>query len=533
MAYQKIGWQNKPSAATPITASRLEHMDEGIYQAHAQLAQKVNKDEITNGIYPLEVPGWTYLYADLPEPSEENKGGYLYCTDGDGINGAGNYVSSGSSWYFGGTGDQGYSILKDKLSEVKLDTFVANIPVESNIVVLAEGDHKYKATSTNNWQSGSFLIFDNLDITEGTAFHVGRKSGDNFGNQPCIITYYDASNEVISTTTINKTALDEAGGFDRELVAPSGTHHVKVQFSIISNASADVLPTIGVTYTMKGCYVYVGNATIDYHKVSNVSVGYNDFAETMKPYIMYVYGTNGGKLPNFDTATKTLTIYKDTRIINFEGVILYTVTEDTVIPVSEAAQNNILVFDLSERRFKLIRFGVNLTNYMHIVFGAINRYSGKGYIQCGYTIDGYPVGSDNLIKETTLQSPWNNRIEEIKTAQGSKFTFAIQTDTHYCSNASKRVINSTIEGIRNFKMLSHYIGFDFMANLGDIIQGYAGDTGEEMRADLTTVMREYTTGISCPFLVALGNHDPNVQGDGAIPNDLPSPVGVRIATAIV
>jgi len=43
MAYQKIGWQNKPSAATPITAARLKHMDEGIYQAHAQLAQIENQ----------------------------------------------------------------------------------------------------------------------------------------------------------------------------------------------------------------------------------------------------------------------------------------------------------------------------------------------------------------------------------------------------------------------------------------------------------------------------------------------------------
>jgi len=48
MAYQKIGWQNKPSAATPITASRLEHMDEGIYQAHAQLAQKASEASVAS-----------------------------------------------------------------------------------------------------------------------------------------------------------------------------------------------------------------------------------------------------------------------------------------------------------------------------------------------------------------------------------------------------------------------------------------------------------------------------------------------------
>jgi hypothetical protein len=75
----------------------------------------VKKDEITIGSYPLSVANWTYLYANLPIASTDNKSGYLYCTDGDGTHGAGNYVSNGASWYFGGTGDQGYNKLKEDL----------------------------------------------------------------------------------------------------------------------------------------------------------------------------------------------------------------------------------------------------------------------------------------------------------------------------------------------------------------------------------------------------------------------------------
>lgn len=113
MAYTKIGWQGKPSTATPITPDRLNHMDEGIYQAHAQLAQKVNKDEVTNGL----TPKGSIAYASLPITGN-NVGDYYYCPDGDGTNPAGNYAWNGTSWYFAGTGDEGYSILRDDLTNL-------------------------------------------------------------------------------------------------------------------------------------------------------------------------------------------------------------------------------------------------------------------------------------------------------------------------------------------------------------------------------------------------------------------------------
>jgi hypothetical protein len=130
---------------------------------NAAVSLKVNKDEITVGSYPLEVNGWTYLYANLPTPSTSNKSGYLYCTDGDGTHGSGNYVSNGISWYYGGTGDKGYNILKaDSVQKplYEIDTvshagyysvsgFVSNTNYASKSLVVTAGDTIYVTCSGN------------------------------------------------------------------------------------------------------------------------------------------------------------------------------------------------------------------------------------------------------------------------------------------------------------------------------------------------------------------------------------------------
>ena len=76
-----------------------------------QLAQKANKDEVTNVI----TPKGTLAYASLPT-SGNQVGWYYYCPDGDGTHGAGNYVWNGTSWFFGGTGDEGYNLLKEDIN---------------------------------------------------------------------------------------------------------------------------------------------------------------------------------------------------------------------------------------------------------------------------------------------------------------------------------------------------------------------------------------------------------------------------------
>lgn len=96
----------------PNLKSRLDNVDNKQQKTTEQLAQKVNKDDVTSVI----TPKGTLAYASLPTSGNE-VGWYYYCPDGDGAHGAGNYVWNGTSWFFGGTGDEGYTKLKNELND--------------------------------------------------------------------------------------------------------------------------------------------------------------------------------------------------------------------------------------------------------------------------------------------------------------------------------------------------------------------------------------------------------------------------------
>lgn len=98
--------------------SRLDNVDNKQAQTSSQLAKKANKDEVTN----VMTPKGTLAYASLPT-SGNQVGWYYYCPDGDGTHGAGNYVWNGTSWFFGGTGDEGYNLLKKDLANMASVTF--------------------------------------------------------------------------------------------------------------------------------------------------------------------------------------------------------------------------------------------------------------------------------------------------------------------------------------------------------------------------------------------------------------------------
>lgn len=106
----------------PNLKSRLDNVDKKQRKTTEQLAEKANKDEVTNVI----TPKGTLAYASLPASGNE-VGGYYYCPDGDGTHGAGNYVWNGSSWFFGGTGDEGYNLLKKDLVDVVTEIWDTNI----------------------------------------------------------------------------------------------------------------------------------------------------------------------------------------------------------------------------------------------------------------------------------------------------------------------------------------------------------------------------------------------------------------------
>ena len=120
-----------------------------------------------------------------------------------------------------------------------------------------------------------------------------------------------------------------------------------------------------------------------------------------------------------------------------------------------------------------------------------------------------------LNKDQCLPASWISQLMEIQKAQGKCFTFAVQTDTHFATtkktSASGTVYNAHNEDvITPLKNLTKRMGFDFIANLGDLTRGYEFDTTAEMQADMTEAVRRYVDGVNAPVLLAIGNHEDNV-----------------------
>ncbi|WP_373738795.1 hypothetical protein [Jeotgalibaca porci] len=101
---------NNSGTAFPTLKQRLdaEHQEvtaqlqQTEQSLNAQLAQKANSTDVANG---LTAKG-SSLYQNLPTTGNE-VGDYYYSSNGDGTNPPGNYVWNGTTWYFGGTGDEG------------------------------------------------------------------------------------------------------------------------------------------------------------------------------------------------------------------------------------------------------------------------------------------------------------------------------------------------------------------------------------------------------------------------------------------
>lgn len=123
--------------------------------------------------------------------------------------------------------------------------------------------------------------------------------------------------------------------------------------------------------------------------------------------------------------------------------------------------------------------------------------------------------SDEIVVEATkdshLTSDWTSMIQTVQNAQGTKFTFAVQTDTHINFGKTGNMHNADV--CNNLKELTTYIGFDFVCNLGDIIEGYTVRDTADAKSDMTEIVHRYIDGACCPVLFAVGNHDDNEQSN--------------------
>lgn len=137
--------------------------------ARRQLAEKVNKNEITNSVSPKG----TKSYASLPQTGNL-VGDYYYCPDGNSRDGAGNYVWNGSSWFFGGTGDEGYT----KLNEIITETGIKKNIILGNLNV----GYIYENGTIN--PSSSYNYTDPITLKKGYTVKWYAKM---YGNHPIIL----------------------------------------------------------------------------------------------------------------------------------------------------------------------------------------------------------------------------------------------------------------------------------------------------------------------------------------------------------
>ena len=70
--YVKQNWQNRPATATPITAERLEHIENGI-KSNSNALEEI-KRTFLDAVYPV---GSIYMSVSSANPSEIFGGGYL------------------------------------------------------------------------------------------------------------------------------------------------------------------------------------------------------------------------------------------------------------------------------------------------------------------------------------------------------------------------------------------------------------------------------------------------------------------------
>ena len=122
------------------------------------------------------------------------------------------------------------------------------------------------------------------------------------------------------------------------------------------------------------------------------------------------------------------------------------------------------------------------------------------------------VSYETLMNDRYFPEAWSSRVNDIQHEQKNCFTFGVQTDTHitYYDEVDETGRHWPVSGegeIVPLKMMTKYIGFDYICNLGDIIRGYDMDNIDHLRKSLTKVAYKYVDGCECPVLFAIGNHE--------------------------
>ena len=182
-----------------------------ISDLNRQMAEKANKDEVTN----VMTPKGNMAYASLPMTGN-SVGWYYYCPDGDGTHGAGNYVWNGTSWFFGGTGDEGYNLLKKDLDDLNDSVFTTTESL-ADIEVTKEKKKADGAVGTTiRIQDNTTRGLGSFIPVVGKKYHVKFNQIDNEYNLHAIFVC-DANNKILTVYDGTETKLPAWDDFELDI----------------------------------------------------------------------------------------------------------------------------------------------------------------------------------------------------------------------------------------------------------------------------------------------------------------------------
>ncbi len=103
-----------------------------------------------------------------------------------------------------------------------------------------------------------------------------------------------------------------------------------------------------------------------------------------------------------------------------------------------------------------------------------------------------------------LPASWEAKVRLLKKMSKARFTFLVQTDTHFYDRNMKQCAN-------NVRAVAAFARPNFIVHLGDIIRGYKyeEDNSDNLRDCMDELVQRYTRDCPSPVLMTMGNHDNN------------------------
>lgn len=440
----------------------------------------------------------------------------------------------------------------DKLDETdnnidKLDGRIATVESRLNLDLLDNefgldevefygySSNRYDITRLGTWQSASYATLRDVPVTEGEIIVIACNERKVFTQNIGAIEWYDSTGTRIGAAVgISTSFVTPTGGIYATYTVPANAVKVNVSVYGVGNYTAANTPEIGdysyvgELYIKKGSLKTQPQAIKDINEISEKKIEHlselllnqsrNDFPNGT----LYGFGYSSYTAVATDQKwvnSSHVNLYgecQDADVIHWgaiarsiagtsAGFIEFLDSEGTVLWAQRAS--NASVPTNNQNGFtKVCVAPENSASFHCAIYGISSGEDtviGKEYFIKGAFVF---VGEMETVDFPHLHSSWLTKADEINQTIGAKFCFGIQTDSHYYDGISDNVAY-------NLSEYTNLIGTDFIANLGDIIQGYSArdvlDRPDRTRRSLTNIVRRYISSAKCPVLFAIGNHDSN------------------------